>query len=304
MTIAAVAFGLCISGLVISGCADREAAEVALGSSEKADAQLAKAEEIMEKLGVKIKLEELATLNNPQDLLPDPEKLIDKQADLEDAIDAFNQVLASFGEQLEAAPAFPLAPQKPTVRPSTSDLALVHLNLTYLYMLEAVSILLSVRSELYTISFPKAEKQKGQIELYKFELTKKGKEKFDDLDRRRAKSSDYIKTFSSNERQAIIDSIVLLTGAKVRVKADSSAGISEQTPKVNKEKHRGYALYHAEQAVRLSAEISPEVQEGLDKFDSTACKFLNSILKDVEKWGFEVELSKEVRERCRKKEAV
>lgn len=302
-TLAGIIITITILCLIVNGCAEREEAEVAPGSTAEADSQLIKAEKIMKDLGVSITLEDLAALNDLQELLPEPEKLSGKQAELAEAIGAFNQVLLNFG-QPAAAPA--LAPEKKPVKPSDSDLALVHFNLAYLYMLEAASVLISAKSEIYTVSFPKADK-KGKLELYKFELTAKGKARFDELEKRilpRPRASDYIKVFTPAERQAIIDSMVLLAGAKIRIKADPSSGIEEQGPKVNKQIHLGHALYHVDRAIKFSIKISADVEEGLDKFDTTACKFLSSLLKNVEKWGFEVELSKEYLDRCKKKEAV
>lgn len=298
------ALAVIIFCLIVNGCAEREEAEVAPGSTAEADAQLTKAEQIMKDLGVSITLEDLAALNNLQELLPEPEKLSGKQAELAEAIGAFNQVLLNFGQPAAAPPA--LAPEKKPVKPSDSDLALVHFNLAYLYMLEAASVLISAKSEIYTVSFPKADK-KGKLELYKFELTAKGKARFDELEKRilpRPRASDYIKVFTPAERQALIDSMVLLVGAKIRIKADPSSGIEEQAPKINKQIHLGHALYHVDRAIKFSIKISADVEEGLDKFDTTACKFLSSLLKNVEKWGFEVELSKEYLDRCKKKEAV
>ena len=192
------------------GCADRpdryEAPDP--GSPEaQAAAALNLAQEAMKAAGIDIEFNDLGDLAELSSVLPTPEKLTslnDQQVgQMQTATDEMYKILEVAGES-GTVPSAPLNPAKDT-QPilSNADLLLVNLNLSYLNVLEAVRLLSATGEDIYKIEY-------SQKAGYTFKLTKLGKTKLD-----QAKPGEFIRDLSEDQRQAIVDSLFMLTGAKV-----------------------------------------------------------------------------------------
>ncbi len=309
----AMAIFTVISLLLLYGCADRDELEEvrrqqAPGYNAKANAALKEAEDAMKEAGIAINFSDLNGLESLSDLrtiLLDPLEIaqLEKKQDIEDAIVALYDVLDALGESgVPAAPARMLIPYEI----SDSDLALIHLHLSYCYVLAAVSRLARVgmgadgvpntEDDLYRIDFPE-ELDVEAPEVYQFMLTERGEELEADVDKN--DPNGYIKMFYAGgqvddeghvkELQAMIDSLLLLLGAEVAVIENADEGIKKHEPQVDTKKYRYNALYHLEIALKLAEEIVPEFKDALDELDETITEhFSKEILENAKEWGFEI----------------
>ncbi|HIE26774.1 TPA: hypothetical protein EYP66_05770 [Candidatus Poribacteria bacterium] len=309
---------ICIALLFSSiGCADRKIGQRADVSEEFkiASEALAKAEEAMEKAGIAISFSDLGDLGagNITEILPSPLDLAQLEKEnpelIRDAIESMYSVLDALPGQAISVPAAPLAPAVEPPVLSKSDLMLLHLHLGYLYVLKVVGKLAlegmgpdgkpNTEDDLFLIEFPEDfENEEG----YKFELTDNGHARFDAIAKLPdPKPEDYLKQFTESERQAIIDSLFLLLGAKVRILPIPAVGIKEQTPQIDKRIYRRDALFHFEKATELAKAIAPELEDALDEFNRVIAKvFAEDFLEKAEEWHFKVENIDEVEERLRK----
>jgi hypothetical protein len=309
---------ICIALLfAFLSCADREIEPRADVSEEfkKAAEALAKAEEAMEKAGIAISFSDLGSLgkDNITEILPgtldlsqlekeNPELIQDAVASLYDVFDALPGLSIS-------VPAAPLAPIVELSKLSKSDIMLLHLHLAYLYVLKVVGRLAlegmgpdgqpNTSDDFFLIEVPEDfEDEEG----YKFELTDNGRARIDAIEKLPdPKPEDYLKQFTESERQAIIDSLFLLLGAKVRILPVPSAGIKEQTPQIDRTIYRRDALFHLDKAVEQAKLIAPDFEDALDEFNRVIAEdFAEDFLKKAEEWHFEVENIDEVEARLRK----
>lgn len=303
-----------ISFLLLHGCADRDELEearrqLAPGYNAEANDALEQAEEAMKDAGIDINFSELSGLESLTDLgaiLPDPMEIaqFDKQAQIEEAIGALYAALDAVGESEVLG-----APTRETVNSpdiSDSDLALLHLELSYCNILAAVSRLamaglgpdgVESDDDLYYIKFS-ADPEAESLEIYKFTLTDKGQELIDSVDTE-LEPYGHIKVFYENgqvddegkveELQAIVDALQLLLGAEVVIIENPSEGIKAHIPQLDKQIYRHDALYHLERAIELARKIAPQLEDALDELDETIAElFSKGILEDAKEWSFEI----------------
>jgi hypothetical protein len=292
-----------------SGCAGREELEEARrqqapGYDAEADEALEKAENAMIEAGIEINFSEQSGLESLTDLraiLPDPMEIrqLEKQQKMEEAITALHTALDALGRSgASLAPARALADSDGG---SDTDVALIHLHLSYCYILSAVSRLarvglgpdgvLGTADDLYYISFPE-ELEVENVEVYKFMLTDKGQALMDSVDPS-ADPYGYIKVFYSEGQvealQAILDSLLLLLDAEVVIIASPAEGIKAQEPQIDRQTYRSNALYHLTQALELARILAPELEDALDEFDGTITEYFSKeILENAIEWGFEI----------------
>ncbi|MFB3042188.1 MAG: hypothetical protein ACE1ZS_10395, partial [Candidatus Poribacteria bacterium] len=216
------------------GCSDRDdISEVQEPDPalQQASAALNRAEAAMEKAGVDINFSDVGSLANLSAILPSPLELavLEDQGALQEAIGALYEVLDAVGENVPIAQA-PANPAKDGSKISNPDLALVHIHLGYLYVLEAVRILTregwgkdgvpETEDDLFRIAFPENPELENLTEVYQFELTERGQTKFDEIENNpSSRLEDYLKEFRASQRQAILDALVLLVSARVKVSA-------------------------------------------------------------------------------------
>lgn len=307
-------FSICAALLfAFFGCADREE-EQRSEESEKASKELIKAEEAMKKAGINI-FGDAGSLrkDNITLILPDPLEIGTLQRDnpelLKEAISSFYNVLEALpGQAIPAAPPFlPLAPAAESKGISKSDLALVHLHLGYLHVLSAVGQLtvagmgadgkINTPDDRFFIELSKELNAK----IYRFKLTGEIQARFDAIDRfPNPKPENYLQFFTEAQRQAILDSLVILLGVKVRILPAPAAGIKEQTAKVDVKLHRRDMLFHLEKAVLQAKEIAPNLEEAFDEFNRVLAEaFSKDLLSKTEKWGFQIENKAEVEARLK-----
>jgi len=301
-----------ISLLLLYGCADREELEEARrqeapGFNTEANEALNEAEDAMAEAGIDINFSELSGLESLADLsalLPDPLEIaqFEKQQKIEEAIDALYAVLDALGaSDVSGAPTMVNSTDI-----SISDLALIHLELSYCEVLAAVSHLTMVgfgpdgvksEDDLYYIDFA-ADPEAESLEIYKFTLADRIQELMDSVDPD-VDPYGYIKVFYAEghvddeghveELQAIIDALWLLLGAEVAVVDVPSEGIKAHEPQVDRQTYRHYALYHLEKAMEFARKISPDLEDALNELDEEITKYFSKgILEYVKEWGFEI----------------
>lgn len=285
-----------LAGIFI-GCADRtEEVDSAPGSNPQADAALAEAERVMEDAGVAISfrdLEGLGSLADLRDILPSPLEI----SQLEDA--QIEGAVASLYEALDAL-GYPVAPAAPARQPreevSSSDLAMLHIHLGYMYVLGAVAKLERAKGDMYEIDFPD-EADTDDPSVYTFTLTPQGQARIDAVAANPdAEPGEYLQIFSTEQRQAILDSLLLLVSAKVLVSPFPEHGIpNEQRPSVDRSIYRRDALYHFAESLAFAENVVPELEDALLELKDTIADYLaQDMLDQIKEWGFEIENETEV----------
>ena len=298
------------------GCSDRDdISEVQEPDPalQQASAALNRAEAAMEKAGVDINFSDVGSLANLSAILPSPLELavLEDQGALQEAIGALYEVLDAVGENVPTAQA-PANPAQEGFKISDPDLALVHVHLGYLYVLEAVRILTregwgkdgvpETEDDLFRIAFPENPELENLTEVYQFKLTERGQTKFDEIENNpSSRLEDYLKEFRASQRQAILDALVLLVSARVKVSAFPDVNdidgqrITEQRPQVNRAICRQDALFHLERALDKAEEIAPDLADEFDEFNEIIAKaFAEDFLNQTSQWGFEIENADEV----------
>lgn len=298
------------------GCSDRDdISEVQEPDPalQKASVALNRAEAAMEKAGVDINFSDVGSLANLSAILPSPLELavLEDQGALQEAIGALYEVLDAVGENVPTAQA-PANPAQEGFKISDPDLALVHVHLGYLYVLEAVRILTregwgkdgvpETEDDLFRIAFPENPELENLTEVYQFKLTERGQTKFDEIENNpSSRLEDYLKEFRASQRQAILDALVLLVSARVKVSAFPDVNdidgqrITEQRPQVNRAICRQDALFHLERALDKAEEIAPDLADEFDEFNEIIAEaFAEDFLNQTSQWGFEIENADEV----------
>ncbi|MBI1927413.1 hypothetical protein HYR99_24635 [Candidatus Poribacteria bacterium] len=304
----AILAGLVMVGVAsfLIGCAERDEVttpENTDASFQKAAAALNLAQEAMKKAGIDINFSDIGTLGELVSILPNPLGLSapEKQQAIQDAIGAMYGVLDAYGQRIAVAQA-PARPAQTELKISDSDLLMVHFHLAYLYVLEAVGILAREGNDLFEISFPEAVQIKNLEEVYKFKLTERGQARFDEIAKRpSSRPKDYLKEFSAGQRQAILDALVLLLGARVKVSAFPGVNdvdgqpITAQTPKVDRTICRQDALFHLEKGLESANVIAPDLADAVDEFNKIIAQaFTEDFLDQTSQWGFEIENEQEL----------
>ena len=276
-----------IFSLSLFGCATREREEItAPGSTPKADEAVMAAERMMESAGISISFDELGSVADLNKILPDPVLIAQlEKSTVEQSISSLYEALDELGDVTIPTEMAPVVREEV----SRSDLAMLHLHIAYLYVLEAVRRLMLVRGDMYTISFPE-EVETEEIGIYQFELSPQAEARFKQLEADpTATPYDYLREFSEDQRQAILDALVLLTGVEVYIEANPSEGIVAQKPNVDRTIFRRDALYHLEKALGYAVRIAPALQDAFVEFKRTVEEqFSYKLLEDVRKWGFTV----------------
>ncbi|MBM3214168.1 hypothetical protein FJZ36_04555 [Candidatus Poribacteria bacterium] len=282
------AVGRLASGLLLGvliampfGCSSRdEMREEDLPAAvQEANRALAAAEAALKAANIEISFENVSELDSLREVLPDPDELAkpETQDNLEVAITEFYNVFDAMEVSLDPLELMALernVPASPAqlkdLGLSTSDQALVHLYLGYLYALDAVSRLQQAGEDLFQIAYPR-DLVSGKV--YEFQLL---------VDIQGMSPDEVIALFGPEQRQAVLDAVALLTGGKINV-----GGL---TPDLDPTVFRRSAIYHVAQAVLLANEISPQLKNALDDLDTTVNEQLAAeILREVESWGFTLE---------------
>ena len=278
-----------VIGLTL-GCADRpdRYEEPDPGSPEALAAEaLNLAQEAMKAAGIDIEFNDLGDLAELSSILPTPEKLTslnDQQVgQMQTATDEMYKIL----EVVDESGSIPSAPLNPTkdIQPilSDADLLLVNLNLSYLNVLEAVRSLSVTGEDIYKIEY-------SQDAGYKFELTKSGKAKLD-----QAKPGEFIRDLSEAQRQAIVDSLFMLTGAKVEV--SNLPGMVRTIKRMDWQN----AIHHLDKMLSLAKKIAPDLGVAMIDFNDIIADALSKgIIDQVTKWGFKIENYDEVINKIKK----
>ena len=268
----------------VLSCADRpdryEAPDPESPEAQAAEA-LNLAQEAMKAAGIDIEFNDLGDLAELSSVLPTPEKLTslnDQQVgQMQTATDEMYKILEVVGES-GTVPSAPLNPAKDT-QPilSDADLLLVNLNLSYLNVLEAVRLLAATGEDIYKIEY-------SQKAGYTFKLTKLGKTKLD-----QAKPGEFIRDLSEDQRQAIVDSLFMLTGAKVT--ASDLPGMVKTIKRMDWQN----AIHHLDKMLNLAKEIAPDLGVAMIDFNDIIADTLSKgVIDQVTKWGFEIENYDEV----------
>ena len=268
----------------VLSCADRpdryEAPDPESPEAQAAEA-LNLAQEPMKAPGIDIEFNDLGDLAELSSVLPTPKKLTslnDQQVgQMQTATDEMYKILEVVGES-GTVPSAPLNPAKDT-QPilSNADLLLVNLNLSYLNVLEAVRLLAATGEDIYKIEY-------SQKAGYTFKLTKLGKTKLD-----QAKPGEFIRDLSEDQRQAIVDSLFMLTGAKVT--ASDLPGMVKTIKRMDWQN----AIHHLDKMLNLAKEIAPDLGVAMIDFNDIIADTLSKgVIDQVTKWGFEIENYDEV----------
>ncbi|MGQ9609799.1 MAG: hypothetical protein ACUVWN_10870 [bacterium] len=262
---------------IFMGCAERQEDLVSPGSTEKADSALREAENNLIAVGVKTSFDDPGELAQPEKFIPKLSELAnqDKQKKLQYAIEQLNIVISEL-EQKKLAPST-ISSSFQTIG-SESDKALVHFYLGIAYLLDAVSRLLlsDDPAETFILDF---DPDATYGNWFTFDISKEVKEKLDST----KNPSNYPLAFTEKERQAIIDTIKLISDSYVK---PSSPSINPQSPSVKDPPYKHSAIWHFEQSTIFFGQYNPEIKNALDDFNEQINEFESKLQKDSIKWGF------------------
>ena len=253
----------------LSGCSEREETTTNPGSTLKADTALKSAEQNLKSAGIPISFDDPGQLAKPEELVPELKSLgtVEKQKNLEEAINQLNTVLSELEQEAKLAP--PIG--------SVSDLGMVHFYLGLAYVLDAISRLLL--SDDPNTTFIIEYDPKASSDWFKLDISKEVKAKLDAT----KNPLEYPLAFTVKERQAIIDAVDLVNDAVVR---PTDKNIPPQSSSVNGPPYVNSALWHFEKAIGLFAQYDPDLQDALEEFNIQIDKFESMLQQDSEKWGF------------------
>lgn len=291
--------------LFITGCGENESQETDDPDYSDANMALQDAEDAMQEAGLDVDLDDGMDEDTGDELsaiLPDPLQIaqLEKQAQMEEAIDSFYVALDALGESGAA-----MAPARDPIIGNgailNEELIRIHLYLSYAYTSAVVSQLtragfgpdgiFDTFDDLFYIDFH-GEPSLARQKIYTFKLTARGlllmkavNEKTD--------PNGYIKVFYEQNQvdslQAIINSLTLLVGAELVVIPSLADGIKLQTSNVNKKIYRHNALYHLDRAIELAKMTSQPLGIAIGRFDNTIIKYFSEdILNIAIDWGLEV----------------
>ena len=253
----------------LSGCSEREETTTNPGSTLKADTALKSAEQNLKSAGIPISFDDPGQLAKPEELVPELKSLgtVEKQKNLEEAINQLNTVLSELEQEAKLAP--PIG--------SVSDLGMVHFYLGLAYVLDAISRLLL--SDDPNTTFIIEYDPKASSDWFKLDISKEVKAKLDAT----KNPLEYPLAFTVKERQAIIDAVDLINDAIVKPK---DKNIQPQSSSVNGPPYLNSALWHFEKAIKLFAQYDPDLQDALEEFNAQIDKFESMLQQDSERWGF------------------
>ena len=306
---------------VFAGCSNRDERSESNPALQEADTALNRAQTAMQGAGIDLQFSDIGTLGHLGTILPSPLKLgtLEDQAVIQEAIRAMYEVLDAIGQQQVARA--PANPAQADSEISKSDLMLVHLHLVYLYVLDAVRIVTiqgwgtdgepDTNDDFYRISFLEEaalEVVEALEEIYVFELTERVEAIFDTIEADpNSRPEDYLAQFSESQRQAIIDALLLLLGAEVKISTFPSLigsdgkPITEQINSVNREICRQDALFHLQAALDIAKDIAPDFEDAIDEFNEIVVEaFAEDFLDQIVEWDFEIPNDQEVRRRLDK----
>ena len=150
----------------------------------------------------------------------------------------------------------------------------MHLHLGLSYIFDGISRLLIADEASQTFIVELTED-----ELYTFNVSPNIKAKLDAA----RKPEDSLLTFTTDEREAIMDFAYLLDGAVVR---PSISNIQPQSSSVNRPPYSRYAIWHFQKAVSLFSQYDSEIQKSLRDFNSLIDKLRSVIQEKCLSWGF------------------
>ena len=271
------------------------------GREAKAQAAFLKAQAAIDQTGIGIDLSELSDLGNLESILASPEQLEAlPETAIQDAIGAMYSVLDASGEQIPSAEgisllASPARATEPTDSIlSETDQILMHINLAYFYISDAIRLLQTEKGDLFEVGF-----RDGQ---YDFHLTPQAEQKFKNL-----QSEEYIRQFSAEQRQVVIDAVVLLTSAKIKVLEQPGVPdidgklIQDQVLSIDRKISRQDVLFHLDRGLQIAKELAPDLEKSINDLNkNVADVFTEKMLDKVVEWGFTIANKEEISERIKK----
>lgn len=255
---------------IFSGCSERDESATASGSTPKADSALNEAEKNLKAAGIPISFEDPGELAHPEDLVPALIELenIEKQKNLEEAINQLNTVVSELEQEAKLAP--PIG--------SISDRGMVHFYLGLAYVLDAISRLL-LSDDPSTTFIIEYNPDAPDGVWFKFDVSKEVHAKLDAT----KNPLEYPLAFTVKERQAIIDAIDLINDAAVK---PADKNIQPQSSSVNGAPYLHSALWHFEKAISLFSQYAPEYHDAIEEFNTQIDKLESLLQEDSIRWGF------------------
>ncbi|MDA1190417.1 MAG: hypothetical protein O3A46_01895 [Candidatus Poribacteria bacterium] len=273
-------FALACIGVVGIGCADRVESiedEDLPENVQNANLLIAAATEAMERAGVHIDFDDIGALRDLQSQLPAPDSLASAsaQTDLQEGITSFNGVFSEMNIALDPMDLRTLeAPQQDSVDVvfdlSPTDETLLHVYLSYLYTMEAVSRLAQVGDDLFKIEFVA---DVNSASIYKFEMLR---------DVSGMTPDEILGQFDVQQRQAVVDALRVLTGGVI------AAG--GQRPAIDESVFQRAATFHVFEAGEQVTELSVDLQNAIrDLQDAVETNFTVDLLRQIAGYGFTIE---------------
>jgi len=294
----------CLLICLCFGCANPEdrVARPILGNEDPREGDIQKAfiaaQSAIDQTGLGINLSELGDLGNLETILASPEQLeaIPEPA-IQEAIGAMYSVLDASGEETPfmldiALPVSPSQAERNSIL-SETDQILMHINLAHFYLSDALRKLQTKKGKLFEINF-----LDGQ---YDFHLTESAQKQFDNL-----KPEEYLRQFSAEQRQVVIDAVTLLTSAKIRVLEQPGIKdvygqlIQNQATLINRKISRQDMLYHLDRGLQMAKKLAPDLATSIQSLNKNVADiFTEQLLDEVDNWGFSISNRSEVENRIR-----
>ncbi|MCZ6678360.1 MAG: hypothetical protein O7E52_14050 [Candidatus Poribacteria bacterium] len=245
---------------------------------------LDEAESAMDGIGVLISFESVQVLGDTAQFA-DPLDLgsLEDLAAIESAVSALNDALEAGGFSLAAA-----APANAFQEEDKELETIIHLNLSYLYMLAAVSRCVIDGGDVYTIEDGDVP-DTPEVEVYSLVLKPLGQEGLDAVNAKEDPTNvDFLSIFEPQQRQAILNALNLMDQVEATVEAIPDGGIDGQQPDYERSICPFSSIYHhwlASLAAPLAGDREVEVT---DLVGEVASEFFQSLQQQAMMWRFTI----------------
>lgn len=247
--------GACALALVLTfaSCGQSEVDRIIA----EANASLAAAEEALADVGYDVAFGEEEKLSALETELPDPDVLAAPAAEVnfEIATSAYYNVFDLYSIQMDPlelnalerpGPAAPAQFTEATL--SERDQALLHLQLAYIYLMDAFARLSQVRDGAVAVDFGSSA---GGGRIYELRLA---------AEEQGLTPDSVLASLTLEQRQAVLDAMTLVTGGVFRALT--------QGADVDTEVFRRSALFHVIQARKRYDALPPRIQQAMDRASS------------------------------------
>lgn len=255
-------------------------------ADDEVQKSLDRATSALEGINVPVSFKSVGGLGNVGSFA-DPLELgsLEDAAAIESAIGALNDALDAGGFSRGAIAA---APANGSDDEEHQELeVIIHLNLSYLYMLAAVSRCMIGGGDVYTIE---ANPDTPETGLYSLELKEAGQSGLAEVQAKDdPTAADFLNIFEAEQRLAILNALNLLDQVEASVEAIPDGGIDAQQPDYDRSICLYSSLYHHVHASQAAPLVGEQEVEVTDQMGIIVSQFSKSVEEKARTWQFTIQ---------------